>query len=110
MIIPGLSQKEVEAITELKEQLAKEFKVVDFRIFGSKIKGQARADSDIDVMIEVEELTPSIEAAIDNVIFKINIKFDCLISAVIYSRKELEEGPMSESPLYRVIEKEGIKI
>ena len=53
-------------------------------------------------MIELEYVTPSIEEAIDMIIFKINLKHDCLISSVIYSQTELKDGPMSESPLYKV--------
>lgn len=110
MKIVGLSKKESEAVKTLKETLMEEFKLIDFRLFGSKVRGEATTESDIDVMIEIEEITPEIEALIDEIIFRINLKFDCLISAIIYSRQELEEGPMSESPLYKVIEREGIHV
>ncbi len=110
MKIEGLMENESKAVMLLKKKLEKEFNLIDFRVFGSKIKGKATADSDIDVMIEIDFVTPKVEAIIDEIIFKINLEFDCLISAIVYSRKELEEGPMSESPLYKVIEKEGIKI
>ena len=105
-----LQHNEIEALTSLKEELEKNFKLIDFRIFGSKARGNATEDSDIDVMIELEYVTPSIEEAIDMIIFKINLKYDCLISSVIYSQTELKDGPMSESPLYKVIEREGIRI
>ncbi len=42
--------------------------------------------------------------------FKINLEHDCFISVVIFGRREIEEGPLAESPLYRVIEREGIKV
>lgn len=110
MGIEGLKQNESKAVMALKKKLMKEFNLVDFRVFGSKVKGEATAESDIDVMIELEEVTPEIEALIDAIIFTINLKFDCFISAIIYTRQELEEGPMSESPLYKAIEREGIKV
>lgn len=110
MEILALKQNEGEAVVSLKKDLEKKYKLVDFRIFGSKARGESSEESDIDIMIELEEVTPAIEAVIDTMIFKVNLKYDCLISAVIYSRQELEEGPMSESPLYKVIEREGIKV
>lgn len=110
MKIEGLLENESKAVFVLKEKLRKQFNLIDFRLFGSKIKRRSTAESDIDVMIEIEDITPGIEALIDEIIFKINLEFDCLISAIVYSRRELEEGPMSESPLYKVIEKEGIKV
>jgi len=36
------------------------------------------------------------------------LAYDCLISVVIFSRWEVEEGPLSESPLYKRILKEGV--
>src|SRR3990170_3627633 len=103
-----LHHNEIEALTSLKEELEKNFRLIDLRIFGSKARGNATEDSDIDVMIELEYVTPSIEEAIDMITFKINLKYDCLISSVIYSQTELTDGPMGESPLYKVIEREGI--
>ena len=105
-----LNHNDIEALTSLKEELEKNFSLIDFRIFGSKARGNATEDSDIDVMIELEYVTPSIEEAIDMITFKINLKYDCLISSVIYSQTELTDGPMGESPLYKVIEREGIRI
>ena len=54
-------------------------------------------ESDIDVMIEVENYTPEVEALIDELVFEINLNHDCLISAVIFGSKELHEGPLRES-------------
>ena len=105
----SLKENEKKAILSLKKALMEKFKILDFCIFGSKAKGKASPDSDIDVMIKVEDYTPEIESAIDNLVFEINLAYDCFISMVIFNKKELEEGPLGESPLYKVIEKEGIR-
>jgi uncharacterized protein len=105
-----LNKNEEQAISELKKALMRKYGLVDFRVFGSKARGDADPDSDIDVMIELEDYTPEIESAIDDLIFDINLSHDCFISTVMFSRKELEEGPLSESPLYKVISREGIRI
>jgi predicted nucleotidyltransferase len=103
-------ENEKAALTRLKTVLSERFKLLDFRVYGSKARGEASTDSDIDVMVKLEKYTPEIESAIDNLVFDVNLAHDCFISVVIYSRKELEEGPLGESPLYKVIEKEGIAI
>ena len=41
---------------------------------------------------------------------EINIAFGCVISPVVFSKKEIEEGPMDESPIYKRIVTEGIRI
>jgi predicted nucleotidyltransferase len=106
----SLRRNEEVAIRRLKVALSGKFNLIDFRIFGSKARGDHTAESDIDVMIEIDESNPYIESQIDDIIFKINLENDTLISATFFSKKELEEGPMSESPIYKVIQKEGIPI
>ena len=106
----GLSENERAALSKLKKALAERFNLIDFRVFGSKARGEATPESDIDVMIEIEDYNPIAESEIDNIVFKINLAHDCFISTIIFGRSELEEGPLSESPLYRVIEREGIKV
>jgi predicted nucleotidyltransferase len=101
---------ERQAVSKLREALQKQFDLVDYCVFGSKARGDAFPDSDIDVMIEVENYTRQIEAAIDDLVFEINLAHDCLISTVIFSRKELEEGPLGESPLYKAIKREAVTV
>lgn len=106
----ALTEKEKNALAQLKKALEGRFELIDFRMYGSKARGEASPESDIDVMIEIEDYNPATESEIDDIVFKINLEFDCFISTVIFSRKELEEGPLGESPLYRVIEREGVKV
>ncbi len=98
------------AVLELKEQLERTVPLVDFRVFGSKAREVDSAESDVDVMIEVENYTPETEATIDNLVYEINLAHDCLISVLIFGKTELEEGPLRQSPVYRAITEEGIRI
>ena len=90
----ALKLKDNEALTlkSLKDSLLQKYDVLDFRVFGSKINGLDRPDSDIDVMIELAEYNSSIASEIDDIIFEINLAHDAFISAVIFGKKEIEEG------------------
>jgi hypothetical protein len=33
-----------------------------------------------------------------------------IISALVFGKDEIEEGPMSESPIYKVIQREGVPL
>lgn len=105
-----LSENEIEALSAFKRAVGGHYRLIDFRVFGSKVRGEASPDSDIDVMIELEDYTPEIESTVDDIVYEINLAYDCFISTVIFSRKELEEGPMTESPLYKAIEREGLRV
>ncbi len=105
-----MNRNEKDALLKLKRELKKTLNLVDYRVFGSKARGEDSANSDIDVMIEIEDYTPEAESVIDDLLFEINIAHDCLISAVIFSRKELQEGPLRESPIYKSIQRESLRI
>ena len=106
----ALSDIEKKALRDLRLKLSKSYSVRDFRIFGSKATGTNDDDSDIDIMILLEDTSHVIESEIDDLIFEINLKYDCLISAVFFSRDELEYGPYGESPIYKKAMLEGIRV
>jgi predicted nucleotidyltransferase len=105
-----LKKKETGALRALKEEIGRRYPILDFRVFGSKARGDDSPYSDIDVMVEVPELSPSIESEIYDLVFDINLKNDCFISLTIFTSREIEEGPMSESPIYKTIMKEGVPV
>ena len=105
-----LKDNEALALKSLKDALLQKYDVLDFRVFGSKIKGMDTPDSDIDVMIELAEYNSSIASEIDDIIFEINLAHDAFISAVIFGKKEVEEGPLSESPIYKACKREGVSL
>ena len=105
-----LEPNELTALNDLKQSINHDFQLVDFRLYGSKARGTADADSDIDVMIELEELTPNFNDKVFDVVFDINLRYGVFISAVLFGRNELEDGPMSASPLFKAIERDGVRI
>lgn len=105
-----LADNEQQALKLLRDQIFSKYKVLDFRLFGSKARGEGRTDSDLDVMIELPVNDQNIVSDIDDIIFRINLDHDVFISAVIFGRDEIEEGPMSEAPIYKVIQREGVSL
>lgn len=105
-----LNQNEVKALTRLKTFLQDQENFVDFRVYGSKARGSSTPESDIDVLIIVRKFDSDFQSLIDDMIYELNLEYDCLISAVIFNQDELISGPMSESPLYRTAMQEGVRV
>ena len=105
-----MTLEEKAALSELKKVLRERYGVTSVLVYGSKARGDDSPDSDIDVMIVLDDYTPQIEMTIDEIVYDINLDHDCLISVVIFGRRELEEGPMAESPLYKRILAEGVPV
>ncbi len=105
-----LNENEKKAVETLKNELKGRFNVRDIRLFGSKVRGQAGPDSDVDIMIELAKRTPEIESEIDDITFEVNLKNDSFITTIVFGQDELQRGPMKESPIYKTIQKEGIPV
>ena len=105
-----LNENEKKAVETLKSRLEERFEVRDMRLFGSKVRGQAGPDSDLDIMIELPKRSPEIESEIDDITFEVNLRNDSFITTIVFGQDELQQGPMKESPIYKTIRKEGIPV
>lgn len=106
----NLAENEERALKELRGELFSKYQIIDIRLYGSKARGEGREDSDLDIMIEIPEYDRAMVAKIDDIIYRINLKHDVFISALVFGKDELEEGPMSEAPIYKVILREGVPL
>jgi uncharacterized protein len=82
----SISGNEKMALKALQTELSKDFSLKDFRLFGSKARGDDSPGADLDVMIVLEDSSPAVEEKIDDLIFDLNLKYDCLITALYFSR------------------------
>lgn len=94
---------------DLAAQLAAVAPVVDLRVFGSRARGTASEDSDLDVFIEVEELDAGRRETIQDVVWEVGFKHRVVISPFLVTRHELEETALRSSPIVRTILEEGVR-
>jgi predicted nucleotidyltransferase len=105
-----LSENEERALKQLCDTLSARYSIIDIRLYGSRARGEGGPDSDLDVMIEIPDYDRSIADGIDDIIYRVNLEHDVFISALVFGRDELEDGPMSEAPIYKAIQREGIPL
>lgn len=99
-----------EIARELRQRLASRVKIEDFRVFGSRVRGEATPDSDLDVYLVVTELTPALRRWIDEIAWEVGFERDRVISTLVTTRRGLEQGPFGAQPIVQAIEREGIPI
>jgi uncharacterized protein len=103
-----LTEIDSETCKELKRRLSDFVKIVDYRAFGSRVRGDNEADSDLDVFIEVERLTLEIKRQIQAVACEVGMERSVYISPLLFSRSEIEDTPMRSSEIVLGIKKEGV--
>ena len=105
-----MTEQDLRIARELKRRLLEHADIVDFRLYGSRARGDAGEASDMDVFIEVQSLTPEIKDKIQDIVWEVGFHNFVVISPLIVSRQELEETPLRSSAIMRNISQEGLRV
>jgi predicted nucleotidyltransferase len=78
-------------------------------LFGSRARGEEKADSDWDLLILLgKKKTKKIESEIFDALYSLTLEIDELFTPFIYSREDWEK--LRLSPFYKSVESEGMKL
>ena len=103
-----LDETDQRIAREFQRRLAALVPVLDLRVFGSRARGDAAPDSDLDVFIELEESTPELRQRISEIAWEVGFEMDRVISTVVTIRADLEHGAIGANPLVLNVEREGV--
>ncbi|MFQ5811621.1 MAG: nucleotidyltransferase family protein [Anaerolineae bacterium] len=104
-----LTETDRQIVREFQRRLANVVPVLDLRVFGSRVRGDAASDSDLDVFIELEACSPELRRRISEVAWEVGFEMDRVISTVVTTRHALEHGAMGANPLVLNVEREGVR-
>lgn len=105
-----MRQEDREIARELKEKVSEIASLVDFRVFGSRARGDSDEYSDLDVFLEFESVDKALEEQVSNFAWEIGFRHGMVISPLVFSRHELEKTALRASPIVRAIAEEGVRI
>lgn len=109
-----MDDKDKLLILELKKRLPPEAErhLKRIIVFGSRARGGAREDSDLDVVVLVDEKTPELEKTLDDIAYGImwDNDFKPIISMKVFSETEFRDATKRGFSFYRHVEKEGVSL
>jgi predicted nucleotidyltransferase len=105
-----LTENEKAALRELKERLTRDFQLVEMRLFGSRAREEGDAESDMDVLVILPRDDWDTNMAIYDVCFDLDLKYDVVLSCIIYSEADYNSPLNRITGLYREVEREGIRL
>lgn len=70
----------------------------------------ADAGSDLDVFLVVDQIDAGLRERISEVAWQVGFENDVVLSTLVVTVEQLEQGPMGVSPIVRQIEREGIPL
>jgi predicted nucleotidyltransferase len=103
-----LSGRDEKVFTLFSTWIRERFLHARIWAYGSRVKGHATEESDMDVCVVVDILDDAIDQAIMKIAWEIGFENDVVISTVTYSKQEFDEGPSSQSPLVQNILDAGV--
>jgi len=98
-------------LSELKDRIAKHLPLWKMFLFGSRARGDAEPDSDMDVIVILNEpVETSTDRLVSEDAWEVGLGRGLVISPVVFSRKEWEEGPERFSLLALAVQREGVAV
>ena len=84
--------------------------MVSLKLFGSKASGKDVADSDIDVLVVVQEADVAVEDEVLDIAFEVNLAHDVYISPCVIPSAVFNDPVWSITPFILALERDGIPI
>src|SRR3989304_1548150 len=106
----GMKPRDYVIAKELKDRLTNVVPLIDFRVFGSRARGDADEYSDMDVFLEVAFLDKKLKQKISDITWEVGFENFVVISILIFTREEIENSPLKSSPIVRNIMEEGVTV
>lgn len=107
----NLAPNHIQALAIIRRELLEMFPIESIVLYGSAARGEAGAESDIDLLIlTARELSRSERHQITHLVFDVNLEHDTNFSTLVVDRTSWETGLFSVLPIRRQVLRDGIPI
>ena len=108
--LPHLAPNEQAAVQGYVAGIRERFpeNVLSVTLFGSKARGDADAESDIDLLVLVDEESKSFRSDLWRIASDISMEYNVVLSVRVYAQTRWAESRRMRLPLYRAIVADGI--
>ncbi len=110
--LPHLAPNEQAAIRRYIAGIRERFPegVLSVTLFGSKARGDASAESDIDLLVLVDEESREIRSELWRIASDVSLEHNVVLSVRVFAQSRWAETRRIRLPLYRAIVADGIPL
>ena len=106
-----MDAKDLETVNRLKRRLQQRVKLHQVILFGSRARGDAEPDSDMDVLVILDEpVSSQSRKIVSDYAWETGFEVGIVVVPVVVSRDNWENGPDRASLLAMAIREEGMRI
>ncbi len=103
-----MTEEDRRVFEEFARRVRERFPEARIWAFGSRARGDAAPDSDLDVCVVVDGLDEDKDRQIMAAAWQVGFADDVVISTVTFSQEEFTSAPLSESAIVREIRQNGV--
>jgi uncharacterized protein len=104
-----MNNRDLNIARNFKQLVQQRVMPLDVRVFGSRARGDATADSDLDVFVVVEDATRDIEKYVSDCAWEAGFEQDVVVVPVVLSQNKIN-GALKESVFILNVYREGIAV
>jgi len=109
-----MTKEDKELISELRQRLVgiNHRHITRVIAFGSRARGEASVDSDLDLIVLVDEKTPELEKALEDAAYSVMWEHDFkpIISLKVFAESRFRKAVENGFSFYRHVEQDGITL
>jgi predicted nucleotidyltransferase len=110
--LPPLTPKDQAAVTEFIELTSRRFpdRILSMVLFGSKARGDADAESDIDLLVLVDVESNEFRSELWRIASRVSLNYNVVLSPQVFGQARWAETRRIRMPLYRAVEADGVPL
>ena len=113
-LVPPLTPADARAVAVFANRLRQRLgdHIAEIRLFGSKARGDARPESDIDMLVVVQPETERVrlDTAVSDLAFDVSLEHAVHISPCVLTARVVYASTCRDTPFLQPLEREGLRV